>query len=179
MTSSRLQRGVELAVAATAVVAQVRQSFPHFAKDGFAGAAVNVLPVLFLNPASQGSGLGSFLMNPKVLAGAGAAAILIAKDMSQGKARKWVAARYARVDQELAPGNQSKFWLDVVDDRGVNTPAPVEDITFTSDAPHIVQVNKDGVVKAVAEGTATITASIYDKLDVVTVRVTEGHHHPP
>jgi hypothetical protein len=173
------QRGIELAVAATTVVAQFRQAFPHFAKDGFAGAVLTASPVLFLNPASQGSGLGGFLMNPKVLAGAAAAALFIAKDMSEGKAFDLVAVQFSRVDREITTGNQCKFWLDVVDDQGGHKPAPADRISYTSSAPQIAEVSKDGVVKGKGLGTATITASIDDKSDVVTVHVTDSHHPKP
>jgi len=166
-----------MALAASVVVTQIRSTFPHFAKDGFAGAALTVAPVLFLNP-RQGSGLGGFLTNPKILAVAAVTGLVIAKDMNKVADRSVSALRFVldkRMDQKLAVGSRHKFLVDVFDERGHTTPG--EDITFASSAQQILEIDPDGVVKALEPGIATITASIGDKSDVVTVQVTPEVHH--
>ncbi len=166
-------RGAELALAASVVVTQIRSTFPNFANDGFAGAALTVAPVLLLNPASQGSGLGAFLTNPKVLAVAAVTGLVLANDMISVSERGVCAIRFVldkRMDQKLAKGSRCKFIVDVFDDRGNSKPG--ENITFASSAPQILEVDADGVVKALEPGIATITASIGDKSDLVTVQVT-------
>jgi Bacterial Ig-like domain (group 2) len=166
--------GTDLAVAAGLAIAQLRNEFSNIPSTGFAGAAITGLPLLLLNSPRQASGLMGIVSNPKFLGAAALTGIVLIKDMSQGRGRCWVDARFVRVERELAVGNQSKFCLDRFDDSGASAPAIAEDITFTSSASHVLEVDKHGVVTARAPGTATITASINnDKSDLVTVRVTE------
>lgn len=164
-------RGTEMALAASVVVTQIRQTFPNFAKGGFAGAALNVAPTLFMIP-RQGSGLGGLLTNPKVLAVAAVAGLVIAKDMttvSTGAISSLRILLDKRMDQKLTVGSRCKFLVDVFDERG--NAKPGDNIIFASSAPHILEVDPDGVVKALEPGIVTITASIDDKSDLVTVQV--------
>jgi hypothetical protein len=165
-------RGTELALAASVVVTQIRNSFPHFAKDGFAGAALTVAPVLLLNPASQGSGLGGFLTNPKILAVAAVTGLVIAKDINKHALRTVCEIQFRNPDHELHRGSRSKLHCDVFDEHGAAMRG--ERITFASSDPQILDVDSDGEVKALAEGIATITARIDDKSDLVTVHVTKA-----
>jgi len=163
-------RGAQNAVAASVVVTQLRNSF-DLPKDGFAGAAITVAPALFLNPASQGSGLGAFL-NAKVLAVAAVAGIVFAQDISQKKYKyeKISDIQFTRWDRKLAVGSQSRFIVQGFDERGAAR--PVENATFASSAQHIAEVDSRGVVTAVKQGVATIKATFEDKSDLVTVEVT-------
>lgn len=167
-------RGTEMALAATVVVTQIQNSFSGFANKGFAQAALTAAPLLLLNPASQGSGLVGILTSPKVLGIAAVAGLAIAKDMSNPAAKSTSAVRLVldnRMEQKLVLGSRYKFLVDVFDERGKATPGE-NIITFASSAPHILKVDPDGVVEALEPGIATITASIDDKSDLVTVQVT-------
>jgi hypothetical protein len=157
-------------VAATAVVTEVQAAFPNFANKGLAQAALIALPVLFLSPASQGSGLGATLTSSKVLGLAGVAAVALVKDIPRRDFGKISAVQFRRTDQNLTVGSRSKFLCEKVDERG-NTMPVLDDITFASSHPYVVKVDEDGVVEALQVGTATITASIGDKSDLVTVQV--------
>jgi Bacterial Ig-like domain len=172
--ASRIGR-TEAALAATTVIGQLQnqlqKSFPGVAANPIVNAAVPWTPVLLLKPAKRGTGIGALVADPRVWSAVAIAGLVIApRIMNMGK--EIVGVRITRYERELHQGSVHRFLADAFDDRGRGRPA--QDITFTSSAPDIVEIDSDGVVKAIQAGAATITASVDGKSDVVAVRVVKA-----
>ena len=174
-------RAIEMTVAATAIVNQIQASFPTFASHPFAKAALNYAPLLLLKPASQGTGVGAALSNPKVLSAAAITGLTVAAQIKASKGDVDIAGiQITRLQPELDAGTTQKMLVGAFDANGRNVPG--QNITYSSSAPHVAEVNEHGVVRAHEEGYATITAQCEDMEDLVTVKVVRhpgAPGHPP
>ena len=81
----------------------------------------------------------------------------------------------------VSPKNNN---LEIGDTRQLNVTiepsnATNQDVAFTSDNEAIATVDANGLVTAIAEGTATITVTVDGKTDTATVNVTEPEEPEP
>ena len=163
-------RAIEVTVAANAIVDQIQASFPTFASHPFAKAALNYAPLLLLKPASQGTGVGATLSNPKVFSAAAITGLTVAAQIMAAKGDIRLAGiQITRFQPELESGTTQKVLASAFDANGKNVLG--KPITYRSSAPHVVEVDEYGVVRALEEGHATITARCEEMEDLVSVKV--------
>ena len=163
-------RAIEVTVAATAIVNQVQASFGTFATHPFAKAALNYAPLLLLKPTSQGTGVGAVLGNPKVFAAAAITGLTVAQQIMAAKGDITIAGiQITRAQPEVEAGTTQKILAGAYDVNGRTVPG--KNITYRSSAPHVAEVNDHGVVRALEEGHATITAQCEEMEDLVSVKV--------
>jgi hypothetical protein len=163
-------RAIEMTVAATAIVNQIQASFGTFATHPFAKAALNYAPLLLLKPTSQGTGVGATLGNPKVFAAAAITGLTVAHQIMAARGEKIMAGiQITRAQPEVEPGTTQKVLASAFDADGKNVLG--KRITYRSSAPHVAEVDEYGVVRALEEGHATITAQCEEMEDLVSVKV--------
>lgn len=161
---------IEAAVAATPVVQQFQTSFPDVATHPLAKAGLSVAPLLLLRPERHGSGLESFVTDPRVLAGALVFGLSIAGEVNRS-ADEVHQVRITRPQPvgELRPQESLRALADALDRKG--NPIPDQRITWSSDNQAVATVTADGEVRGESVGSARVRASVGDKSDFVTVRV--------
>jgi hypothetical protein len=157
------------ALAATVVVGQLHTSFP-LGKDASRfsralSAGTSWAPLLFLKPEKRGTGVMSFLSDPRVWSFALVEGIVAAKEIAE---KFNVTATFAigRNIPELDKGR--RLQLQLADGSDPNK------VVWESDNDNVLTVDKNsGVVTAVGDGgSATITAKAADgHEDSVVVRV--------
>ena len=161
-------RAVARTIAAIAAVRQIQKSF-DFAKGPIADAALNAAPLVLLPP-GQGSGVGGFIGSPKGMGLIAIAGItLVAQAMKIKGDMDIVTIRFSRVQQVLELGTLHKFQIDAFDANGNSR--PMMDADYSCNAPQVVEVTAEGVVKPKQPGIATITAKSGEMQDMVSVEV--------
>jgi hypothetical protein len=159
---------MEAALAATTVVDQLQSSFPAVTANPVVKAGLPWAPLLLLKPAKRGSGIGAVVADPRVWSALAIAGLAIASE-AMHRAKETASIRITRFERQIDAGSTHKFLADAFDDGGKAMPG--QNITFSSDAPNVVEVDSTGLVKGINQGTATITATMDGKSDLVTVKV--------
>jgi hypothetical protein len=165
--------GTEASLAASKVVDQLRSSFPgieqaHPAIKPFVKAGLPYLPLLLLRPEKRGSGVGALVSDPRVWSGALIAGLAVGEQF-KGRIAEIIDIKFTRTEKELDAGTEHRFLAEALDDRNKGVPGAA--IVFRSSDEKVLKVDRDGVVKARAPGTASVIATVNGKSDVFSVTV--------
>jgi hypothetical protein len=160
---------VEAAVAGTAVVKQLQTSFPlgpNIPFSSVVNAALPLAPLLFFKPEKRETGVMSVVSNPKFWAPALVTGIVAAEQI-QTHIFVTQTARFAIVRDylpEMAIGRSMRLH--------VTNGFDVQKVKWESDNDPVATVDKNtGLVHAVHDGSATITAKLDGEEDSVIIWV--------
>jgi hypothetical protein len=165
MMSAQAERinSTQAALAGTVVVDQLQKSFPLDGRNlasRIGNAIIPLTPLFLVKPEKRGTGMGSYVSDPRVWSLALVAGIVATKELV-GRRKPSIARNIPELDQ----GRHLQLQL-----AGGADPQNVE---WASDNDSVLTVDKNnGVVTAVGKGgSATITAKADGHEDSVVVRV--------
>ena len=153
LQGKRMSRSEYVAVA-SAATNQFIESFD--APDNpFFRAALRFAPLLLLSPQPRGTGLETFIKDPRVVGGVAVAGIvLVGENRKRFTASRNIAIVGPSAMKVASPNDQ--FFADVSDGRGVVIPSKV---TWSSSDPTVATIDPDsGKITALKAGPVTVTA---------------------